>query len=92
MKVLFSYSPEQEDELPLDVGDVLEFIEEVEEGWWRGKLKGREGIFPSNFVEEVEEPKSNGGLIEGLSHSPLKPEDPHRQKEARNSITKGTLN
>lgn len=23
---------------------------EIEEGWWRGRLKGRVGVFPSNFV------------------------------------------
>lgn len=33
------------------MGDVIEFLGEVEEGWWRGKLSGRIGVFPSNFVE-----------------------------------------
>lgn len=33
------------------VGDVIEFLGEVEEGWWRGKLSGKIGVFPSNFVE-----------------------------------------
>lgn len=33
------------------VGDIIEFLGEVEEGWWRGKLSGRIGVFPSNFVE-----------------------------------------
>lgn len=32
------------------VGDIIDFIEEVEEGWWRGKLNGKIGVFPSNFV------------------------------------------
>lgn len=90
---MFSYSPEQDDELPLDVGDVLDFIEEVEEGWWRGKLKGREGIFPSNFVEEVEEPKTNGGFVEtGHAHpvATKQGEEPPKQKETiRNSLSKG---
>jgi len=29
----------------------VEFIAEVEDGWWKGKLRGRVGVFPSNFVE-----------------------------------------
>lgn len=37
--------------MSLAVGDVIEFLGEVEEGWWRGKLSGRIGVFPSNFVE-----------------------------------------
>lgn len=27
---------------------------QVEEGWWRGKLGNKIGVFPSNFVEVVE--------------------------------------
>lgn len=33
------------------VGDIIEFLGEVEEGWWRGQLSGKIGVFPSNFVE-----------------------------------------
>lgn len=35
----------------MTVGDIIEFLGEVEEGWWRGKLSGKVGVFPSNFVE-----------------------------------------
>lgn len=27
---------------------------QVEEGWWRGKLKNKIGVFPSNFVVNIE--------------------------------------
>lgn len=46
----FSYQPQNEDELQLEVSDIIEVLEEVEEGWWKGVLKGRIGVFPSNFV------------------------------------------
>jgi len=49
-KVLFSYEPCNEDELTLMPQDSIEFLGEVEEGWWRGRLRGRVGVFPSNFV------------------------------------------
>lgn len=49
-KVLFSYEPCNEDELSLVPQDSIEFLGEVEEGWWRGRLRGRVGVFPSNFV------------------------------------------
>ena len=50
-RVLFSYQPKHDDELELKMEDVVEFIAEVEDGWWKGKLRGRVGVFPSNFVE-----------------------------------------
>ncbi|XP_021949236.1 SH3 domain-containing kinase-binding protein 1 isoform X2 [Folsomia candida] len=59
LKALFSYSPEQDDELRLDVGDVIDYIAEVEEGWFRGRLRGKIGIFPSNFVADVDPADAN---------------------------------
>uniref|UniRef100_A0A3Q4H1D1 Osteoclast-stimulating factor 1 n=1 Tax=Neolamprologus brichardi TaxID=32507 RepID=A0A3Q4H1D1_NEOBR len=53
-KVLFEYQPQNEDELELKVGDIVEITEEVEEGWWSGTLNGKSGLFPSNFVKELE--------------------------------------
>ncbi|NWS40510.1 CD2AP protein, partial [Probosciger aterrimus] len=53
-KVLFEYVPQNEDELELKLGDVIDINEEVEEGWWSGTLNGRTGLFPSNFVKELE--------------------------------------
>lgn len=50
-KAVYSYTQNNNDELTLSVGDVIEFLGEVEEGWWRGKLSGKVGVFPSNFVE-----------------------------------------
>ncbi|MEQ2270781.1 hypothetical protein XENORESO_012694 [Xenotaenia resolanae] len=53
-KVEFEYQPVNEDELELKVGDVVDIIEEVEDGWWSGSLNGKSGLFPSNFVKELE--------------------------------------
>ncbi|XP_047205819.1 SH3 domain-containing kinase-binding protein 1 isoform X2 [Girardinichthys multiradiatus] len=52
-KASFSYAPQHEDELELNVGDVIEIITEVEEGWWEGFLNGKVGMFPSNFTKEL---------------------------------------
>uniref|UniRef100_A0A3Q3D8T4 Osteoclast-stimulating factor 1 n=1 Tax=Hippocampus comes TaxID=109280 RepID=A0A3Q3D8T4_HIPCM len=59
-KVLFEYQPQNEDELELKVGDILEITEEVEEGWWSGVINGKSGLFPSNFVKEVDVAKEDG--------------------------------
>lgn len=52
-KAVYSYTQNNNDELTLAVGDIIEFLGEVEEGWWRGKLAGKIGVFPSNFVSAV---------------------------------------
>ena len=43
------------DELSLPFGSTVEILGEEEEGWWRGKLDGKEGVFPSNFVQLIKE-------------------------------------
>ncbi len=58
-EVTYSFAATNDDELSLEPGDVVQILEEEEEGWWRGLLNGKEGVFPSNFVtaiKEVEEP------------------------------------
>ncbi|XP_035860833.1 CD2-associated protein isoform X2 [Sander lucioperca] len=53
-KALFDYQPQNEDELELKAGDIIDITEEVEEGWWSGDLNGKSGLFPSNFVKELD--------------------------------------
>ncbi|XP_074549578.1 SH3 domain-containing kinase-binding protein 1 isoform X4 [Halichoeres trimaculatus] len=53
-KAAFSYVPQHEDELELKIGDIIEIIAEVEEGWWEGSLNGKTGMFPSNFTKEIQ--------------------------------------
>lgn len=53
-RALFEYLPQNEDELELKIGDIIDINEEVEEGWWSGTMNGKSGLFPSNFVKEVE--------------------------------------
>ena len=54
-RVVYSYMAENEDELSLDVGDVIDVVEmKLEDvGWWKGKLRGKTGVFPDNFVELI---------------------------------------
>uniref|UniRef100_A0A3Q2DPF4 Osteoclast-stimulating factor 1 n=1 Tax=Cyprinodon variegatus TaxID=28743 RepID=A0A3Q2DPF4_CYPVA len=59
-KVLFDYQPLNDDELELKVGDIVDILEEVEEGWWSGTLNSKSGLFPSNFVKELEAAGEDG--------------------------------
>ncbi|XP_066965258.1 SH3 domain-containing kinase-binding protein 1-like isoform X17 [Macrobrachium rosenbergii] len=54
-RVVFSYAPQHDDELALCVGQTITILQEVEEGWWKGVLDGQVGMFPSNFVENLDE-------------------------------------
>lgn len=41
-------------ELPLKRGDVITVLAAQYEHWWRGESKGRIGIFPKNYVRQLE--------------------------------------
>ncbi|CDH59256.1 hypothetical protein RO3G_06143 [Lichtheimia corymbifera JMRC:FSU:9682] len=55
--VLHPYDAENEDELSLLRGEYVSIIDkEVDDGWWKGTTeRGNTGVFPSNFVKEIEE-------------------------------------
>jgi len=49
--VSYPYKPVREDELALVAGQVVEKVGELEQGWWRGMVGGKLGVFPSSFVK-----------------------------------------
>merc|ERR1719219_2667681 len=52
-KALFSYAGQHDDELAFNVGDIITLLSKEEEAWWKGELDGKQGVFPSNYVEEI---------------------------------------
>ncbi|KAF7649427.1 hypothetical protein LDENG_00141530 [Lucifuga dentata] len=52
-KALYNYTSENEDELNLKKGDLLDLYQKEENGWWFGELQGQTGHFPSTYVEEL---------------------------------------
>ncbi|XP_041759607.1 SH3 domain-containing kinase-binding protein 1-like isoform X2 [Coregonus clupeaformis] len=52
-EVAFAYSPLNEDELELVVGETIEILREIEDGWWMGMKSGKVGALPSNFTKEI---------------------------------------
>ncbi|XP_061452453.1 CD2-associated protein-like isoform X3 [Rhineura floridana] len=58
-KVTFPYAPAKEDELELSPGEMVQILEEIEDGWWLGRKKGQLGAFPSNFVQELNSIRSD---------------------------------
>jgi len=39
---------------PFFLSNMQTISTQVEEGWWSGTLNGKSGLFPSNFVKELE--------------------------------------
>lgn len=67
-EALYDYTGTDENDLPFHVGDHIIILEYVNSGmlpehalnsrahrtdWWRGELRGKEGVFPSNYVKKI---------------------------------------
>ncbi|KAF9366686.1 hypothetical protein BGX34_010361 [Mortierella sp. NVP85] len=74
VRALYNFEATGEGELSLQKGDVVRIIEEIDEGWWEGEMvdsKGvrHEGMFPSNYVEEVSSDTASERRQESISSS-----------------------
>uniref|UniRef100_A0A6Q2Z674 Osteoclast-stimulating factor 1 n=1 Tax=Esox lucius TaxID=8010 RepID=A0A6Q2Z674_ESOLU len=52
-RALYQYMGQDTDELTFDVNDVIDLLNEDPSGWWRGRFRGKEGLFPGNYVEKI---------------------------------------
>ncbi|TDH01010.1 hypothetical protein EPR50_G00175780 [Perca flavescens] len=54
-QALYSYAPQNEDELELQEGDLVNVMEKCDDGWFVGTSKRTKlfGTFPGNYVKEV---------------------------------------
>ncbi|EGW01291.1 GRB2-related adapter protein [Cricetulus griseus] len=49
----FDFSAQDPSQLSLRRGDIVEVVECGEQGWWRGRARGRLGFFPRSYVQPV---------------------------------------
>ena len=47
----FTFHSAADDELGFKVGDIIDEIEFIDEGWCKGQCQGYIGLFPANYVE-----------------------------------------
>ncbi|KZT29963.1 SH3-domain-containing protein [Neolentinus lepideus HHB14362 ss-1] len=59
-KALWDYNENGEtpDDLSFRAGDIIEIISETNPDWWTGRLNGRQGLFPANYVEKLDSASS----------------------------------
>jgi hypothetical protein len=49
-------------DLSFHAGDVIDITAETNADWWTGSHKGKQGLFPSNYVERLA-PSASAGLL-----------------------------
>ena len=54
-RVLYDYEARDADELTIRFNETISIVRKDPSGWWQGRLRGKEGLFPGNYVEEVSE-------------------------------------
>uniref|UniRef100_A0A8C1LXB4 Osteoclast-stimulating factor 1 n=1 Tax=Cyprinus carpio TaxID=7962 RepID=A0A8C1LXB4_CYPCA len=52
-KALYAYDAQDTDELSFNADDIIDIIKEDVSGWWTGKLRGKQGLFPNNYVTKI---------------------------------------
>ncbi|CAL8396174.1 unnamed protein product [Boreogadus saida] len=52
-RALYQYVGQDSDEISFNINDVFNLVKEDPSGWWTGKIQGREGLFPGNYVEKI---------------------------------------
>eukprot|EP00794_Sanderia_malayensis_P009751 gene9751-10748_t len=56
VRALYNYTAQQPDELSFQEGDILYILDKTATtGWWTAKVGKKEGLIPSNYVEESTE-------------------------------------
>ncbi|KAJ1343146.1 hypothetical protein BSLG_002172 [Batrachochytrium salamandrivorans] len=52
VQALFSYIPQQPDELAFQEGDILYVLDRTDANWWKCRAGDKEGMVPSNYFGE----------------------------------------
>ena len=52
---MYEYKAENDDELSIEPNQTIIVLSKTPDGWWRGELNGKVGLFPHNYVEHIPE-------------------------------------
>ena len=54
VQALYDFEPQEEGELLMRKGDIVNVVEKVDQNWWKGTCEGRTGLFPAPYVRELD--------------------------------------
>ncbi|XP_014679613.1 PREDICTED: intersectin-1-like, partial [Priapulus caudatus] len=63
---LFDYTAQNSDELSFSQGSVINVVNKQDPDWWMGEVNGNQGLFPSNYVQSL-----NDAQVQGRGTSPV---------------------
>ncbi|KAJ5071738.1 sh3 and f-bar domain-containing protein [Anaeramoeba ignava] len=55
VKAFYDYAGAEESDLVFSQNDIIRVVRKHSTGWWEGIVDGKQGLFPSNFVEPLDE-------------------------------------
>ncbi|KAF9184154.1 hypothetical protein BGZ51_003518 [Haplosporangium sp. Z 767] len=70
VKAMYDYESEDPTNLTFKKDDVIQVLAQLESGWWAGHCEGRQGWFPSNYVQVLGE-EDLDSQDEDLDHDDL---------------------
>ncbi|KAI0636174.1 SH3 domain-containing protein [Trametes polyzona] len=58
-RALWPYNEDgrEPNDLSFSAGEIVEIVDETNADWWTGKCRGKQGLFPSNYVELLDAPR-----------------------------------
>ncbi|OZJ06369.1 hypothetical protein BZG36_00757 [Bifiguratus adelaidae] len=74
------YVASESDELTLRLGGIVTVLEK-HEGWWKGEMNGKVGMFPAEYVTEIEVPHTTGSGIAEAGAEGAEGEEAHKQQK-----------
>ncbi|KAG0049222.1 hypothetical protein BGZ90_007397 [Linnemannia elongata] len=76
VRAMYDYESEDATNLTFKKDDVIQVLAQLDSGWWAGHCQGRQGWFPSNYVQvlgeddldsqDEDDPEQDGEDLDGF--------------------------
>ena len=77
---MYDYTAQESDQLSFKEGDTIGIIEDLQDGWSRGDIGGYEGVYPTEYVQIIQEQQQT------TPKATTSPEELAKRKEKREKL------